>query len=68
MPIESEVPTPWLTVRQAAKRVQCGVKLIYGAASTGRLKVTRVGGRRDIRIKPEWIDAWLEGASTSKEG
>ena len=41
--------TPWLTVRQAAQRAQCGVKLIYREVKAERLRAARVGGRRSPR-------------------
>ena len=59
--------TPWLTVRQAAQRAQCGVKLIYREVKVGRLRAARVGGRRELRILAEWVDAWLIAHSTVSE-
>jgi excisionase family DNA binding protein len=55
---------PWLTVKQAAQRAQCGVKVIYREVEARRLKATRIGGRKDLRIKVEWLDEWLENGAT----
>ena len=52
-------PSPWLTVREAATRARCGVKLIYREVTAQRLQAARVGGRRDLRFRAEWIDDWL---------
>ena len=52
-------PTPWLTVREAADRARCGIKLIYREVKAERLQATRVSGRRTLRFLAEWIDAWL---------
>lgn len=52
--------TPWLTVLQAAAYAQVGTAVIYGEVKAGRLKSVRIAGRRDLRIKREYIDAWLE--------
>ena len=51
--------TPWITVDEAAKRARCGIKLIYREVRAGRLKAVRIGGRRELRLRPDWIDAWL---------
>lgn len=58
--------TPWLTVKQAAERAQCGVKMLYREAQAGRLRAARVGGRRSLRLRAEWVDQWLQTCSRSK--
>lgn len=61
-------PAPaWLTVRQAAQRAQCGVRVVYRAANSGALRAARIGGRRDLRIRPEWIDEWLDATAAPVE-
>ena len=52
-------PSPWLTVKEAAARARCGVKLIYREVTAERLQAARVGGRRDLRFRAEWIDDWI---------
>ena len=54
-----KLPPEWLTVVEAAQRARCGPKLVYRAVKAGRLQVVRLGGRREIRVKPEWVDNWL---------
>jgi excisionase family DNA binding protein len=57
----------WLTAEQAALYMQCGVKVVYRAAVRGELRVARIGGRRDIRTKRDWIDAYLESRALPVE-
>ncbi len=52
-------PSPWLTVGEAAARARCGRKLIYREVTAKRLQAARVGGRRELRFRAEWIDDWL---------
>ncbi|CAN5849894.1 hypothetical protein BH18ACI5_BH18ACI5_04310 [soil metagenome] len=59
-------PSPWLTVEQGAARALVSRAIIYKACKSKQLRHARVGGRRDIRLRAEWIDAWLE-ASAPKE-
>ena len=57
--------TPWFTVKEAAARAKCGVKTLYREVRAGRLKAARVGGRRELRFRLEWIDEWLENTLPS---
>jgi excisionase family DNA binding protein len=57
----------WLTPEQAAARAQVGKRVIYHEVKAGRLKAARVGGRRELRLRPEWIDAWLDACATPRE-
>lgn len=59
---QQQESTPWRTVKEIAQRAKTGEKLIYAEVAAGRLRAARVGGRREIRSKDEWIDAWLESS------
>ena len=50
----------WLNVAEAAEYAGVCRDLIYDACAARKMHPIRVGGRRAIRLKPEWIDAWLE--------
>jgi excisionase family DNA binding protein len=52
--------SPWMTVREAARYVRCGPKVLYREIRAGRLRAARIGGRRELRIRSEWLDSWLE--------
>ena len=51
---------PWLTVAEAAQYTGLSRDTIYTACERREIRQVRVGGRRAIRLRPEWIDAWLE--------
>jgi excisionase family DNA binding protein len=59
--------TRWLTVAEAADHARCGIKLIYREVKAGRLRAAKVGGRRELRLLPEWIDQWLLASTTPIE-
>lgn len=54
----------WWTVKEAARHAKCGTRSIYLAVRHGTLRAARLGGRRELRFLPAWIDAWLLAAST----
>lgn len=51
---------PWLTVAEGAAYAGLCRDTIYTACERGELQHVRVGGRRAIRLRADWIDAWLE--------
>jgi excisionase family DNA binding protein len=59
----TDAPSPWWTVAQAAKYSQVGRQTIYKAIRAGAMKAAHVGGRREIRTRREWVDAFIEAAA-----
>lgn len=57
----------WLTVPEAAARARVGAKLIYREVKAKRLRAATVGGRRNLRFLPQWIDEWLMASATPVE-
>lgn len=53
-------PKTWLTVTEGADHSGVCKDTIYTAVERGELRHVRIGGRRSIRLRAEWIDEWLE--------
>ena len=51
---------PWLNVSEAAEYAGVSRDTIYTACERHGLRNVRLNARRAIRIRPHWIDAWLE--------
>jgi excisionase family DNA binding protein len=51
--------TGWWNLRRAATHSHLSVWRLYRAIAAGELRHVRVGGRRTIRTKRTWVDAWL---------
>jgi excisionase family DNA binding protein len=64
----SPVPSPWLTVAQAADYAAVSTDTIYFACQRGELRHIRIGGRRSIRLKAEYLDAWMERFVQAERG
>ena len=52
----------WMKLREAAGRAQVSEATLRREAKAGRLRATKIGGRRSWRGRPEWVDAWLEAS------
>jgi excisionase family DNA binding protein len=57
----------WRTVPEAALYLRVGVKLIYREARAGRLRHARIGNRRDLRFRVEWLDQYLDATAAPVE-
>jgi excisionase family DNA binding protein len=55
---------PWLKVADVAERAGVSRDTIYTAVELGEIRHVRVGGRRALRFKADWVDAWLERFAT----
>jgi excisionase family DNA binding protein len=49
----------WLNVSEAAEYAGVSRDTIDTACGRRELQNARLSGRRAIRIRPQWIDAWL---------
>jgi excisionase family DNA binding protein len=59
----SAVQSPWLTVDEAKDYMKVSAKQVYREIAAGRLRAARVGGRRQIRLRVQWLDAYLESCA-----
>jgi excisionase family DNA binding protein len=57
----------WMTVAEGAEYAGVSRDTIYTACERREIRHARVGGRRAIRMKPEWIDEWLERHSRDSQ-
>ena len=49
----------WLTLKQAAAIAQVSQMTLRREIRSGQLRHIRIGGRKIIRIRAEWLEAWL---------
>jgi excisionase family DNA binding protein len=60
----ADVVVVWLTVVEAAARAKVSKRVIYSEVRAGRLRAAKVGGRRQLRLTPQWVDDWLIASAT----
>jgi excisionase family DNA binding protein len=58
---------PWLTLREGAKHVRANEVTLRREIQRNRLRHARIGGRKSIRLRRSWLDAWLEKSTTPTE-
>lgn len=57
----------WWTRREAAAYTRVSEATIGREVRNGRLRHARVGGRRALRFRREWLDDWLATAQPVEE-
>jgi excisionase family DNA binding protein len=50
---------PWMNVAEAAEYAGVSRDTVYTAVERKQIKHIRIGGRRTIRLKAEWMDEWF---------
>jgi excisionase family DNA binding protein len=60
--------TQWLTIAAAAEYAAVSRDTLWEACLKHELQHVRLGGRRNIRLRAEWIDAWLERHTAMRTG
>lgn len=56
-----------LSVAEAAAYVGVSTKTVYRALETRRLKHARIGLSKGYRIRPEWLDDWINESAVEPE-
>lgn len=60
---QSANASPWLTVREVAARARCGVKIVYWAIRSGKLRHARLNEQKLV-VHVEWVDSWVLACAT----
>lgn len=62
--VPTKSPDDWLNVLGVCRHAgDCSPGLVYREIRAGRLRAVRLGGRRAVRLRRAWVDAWLLGES-----
>lgn len=56
--------SPWLNLREAARRAKRGPRFLAREVRAGRLRGAVIGGRRELFFRAEWVDEFLEAQAT----
>ena len=60
-------PSPWLTADEAAGYLRTSAKTVYRLAKQGYLRHAKIGGRRELRFRADWLDEHLLATSEPVE-
>ena len=58
------VDSPWMVMAEAAAYAKRGRRLLAKAVKDGELRAARIGGRRELLFRREWLDEWIEAQAT----
>ena len=58
---------PWLNADDASTYSRTTRATVYRAHRRRELRGVRIGGRRSLRFRQSWVDAWLEGPRSETE-
>lgn len=56
--------SPWLTLADAADYTKRGRRFLAHQVDAGRLRAARIGGRKEILTRREWLDEWITEQAT----
>jgi excisionase family DNA binding protein len=62
----TNMPTGWLTLREAAEYARCSTVTIRREVRAGRLRAFRLAGRRTWRLRATDVDRWILGGSADE--
>jgi excisionase family DNA binding protein len=57
----------WLNLREAAGRAKVHPETLRTAVRRREIRHAKIGGRRSIRLRPSWVDEWIERKSVPVE-
>lgn len=57
---EPPVDSPWMVMADAKTYAKRGGRLLAKAVKNGELRAARIGGRRELLFRREWLDEWIE--------
>lgn len=61
------VSSPWLTTAEAANYLRTSQKTVWRLVRDGHLRHAKIGGRRDLRFRADWLDEHLLATSEPVE-
>ncbi len=52
--------SPWLTAAEAGEYLKRSKRYIHAEIKKGRIRAARVGGKKEILTRREWLDQFIE--------